>query len=196
MATTRIISLHGRKEQSVAQTLRDRINYAENPEKTDGGMLVSSYECLPESAADEFTISKYIYKASTSTVKEQAAEKDILAYMIRQSFKPGEITPEDADRLRPCHGVYKGKAPIYCHKHTDKAHIHNHVIFNSTTLDCDRKFSEPHQSGREVARISDRLCRERRLSVVEHPRQKGMAYKEWGCPAQRTKLERRTAGNH
>jgi len=56
---------------------------------------------------------------------------------------------------------------------------HNHVIFNSTTLDCDRKFFEPHQSGREVARISDLLCREHGLSVVEHPRQKGMAYKEW-----------------
>ena len=47
MATTRIISLHGRKGQSIAQTLRDRINYAENSEKTDGGRLVSSYECSP-----------------------------------------------------------------------------------------------------------------------------------------------------
>lgn len=82
MATTRIISLHGRKGQSIAQTLRDRINYAENPEKTDGGMLVSSYECLPESAADGFAVSKYIYKASNG--KEQAPEKDVLTYMIRQ----------------------------------------------------------------------------------------------------------------
>lgn len=76
MATTRIISLHGRKGQSIAQTLRDRINYAENPEKTDCGRLVSSYECSPETAADEFAASKYIYKAATG--KEQAPEKDVL----------------------------------------------------------------------------------------------------------------------
>ena len=153
--------------------------HAENPEKTEGGRLVSSYECLPKTAADEFAVSKYIYKASTG--KEQAPEKDVLAYMIRQSFKPGEITPEDANRIGYDLAMEftKGKHQFIVATHTDKAHIHNHVIFNSTTLDCDRKFSEPHQSGREVARISDRLCREHGLSVVEHPRQKGMAYKEW-----------------
>ena len=97
MATTRIISLHGRKGRSITQTLRDRINYAENPEKTNDGRLVSSYECSPETAADEFAADKYIYKASTE--KKQAPEKDVLAYMIRQSFKPGEITPEDANRI-------------------------------------------------------------------------------------------------
>lgn len=179
MATTRIISLHGRKGHSIAQTLRDRINYAENPEKTNGGRLVSSYECSPETAADEFATGKYIYKATTG--KEQAPEKDVLAYMIRQSFKPGEITPEDANQIGYDLAMEftKGNHQFIVATHTDKAHIHNHVIINSTTLDCDRKFSEPHQSGREVARISDRLCREHGLSVVEHPRQKGMAYKEW-----------------
>lgn len=179
MATTRIISLHGRKGQSIAQTLHSRINYAENPEKTDGGRLVSSYECSPETAAVEFAAGKYIYKATTG--KEQAPEKDVLAYMIRQSFKPGEITPEDANRIGYDLAMEftKGKHQFIVATHIDKAHIHNHVIFNSTTLDCDRKFSEPHQSGREIARISDRLCREHGLSVVEHPNQKGMAYKEW-----------------
>lgn len=179
MATTRIISLHGRKGRSITQTLRDRINYAENPEKTNDGRLVSSYECSSETAADEFAAGKYIYKASTG--KEQAPEKDVLAYMIRQSFKPGEITPEDANRIGYDLAMEftKGNHQFIVATHTDKAHIHNHVIINSTTLDCDRKFSEPHQSGREVALISDRLCREHGLSVVEHPRQKGMAYKEW-----------------
>ena len=101
--------------------------------------------------------------------------------MIRQSFKPGEITPEDANRIGYDLAMEftKGKHQFIIATHIDKAHIHNHVIFNSTTLDCDRKFSEPHQGGREIARISDRLCREHGLSVVEHPNQKGMAYKEW-----------------
>lgn len=179
MATTRIISLHGRKGQSTVQTLHARISYAENPEKTDGGRLVSSYECLPETAADEFAVSKYLYTASTG--KEQATEKDVLAYMIRQSFKPGEVTPEDANRIGYDLAMEftKGKHQFIVATHTDKAHIHNHVIFNSTTLDCDRKFSEPHQSGRAVAKISDRLCRENGLSVVENPKQKGLSYKEW-----------------
>ncbi|MCM1345446.1 MAG: relaxase/mobilization nuclease domain-containing protein [Lachnospiraceae bacterium] len=179
MATTRIISLHGRKGQSTVQTLLGRIDYAENPEKTDNGRLVSSYECLPETAADEFAVSKYLYTASTG--KEQAPEKDVLAYMIRQSFKPGEVTPEDANRIGYDLAMEftKGKHQFIVATHTDKAHIHNHVIINSTTLDCDRKFSEPHQSGRVVAKISDRLCRENGLSVVENPKQKGLSYKEW-----------------
>jgi len=132
-----------------------------------------------------------LLQASTSTKpspeKEQAPEKDVLAYMIRQSFKPGEITPEDANQIGYDLAMEftKGNHQFIVATHTDKAHIHNHVIINSTTLDCDRKFSEPHQSGREVARISDRLCREHGLSVVEHPRQKGMTYKEWDARQKR-----------
>ena len=179
MATTRIISLHGHKGQTIDQTLHDRIDYAKNPDKTQGGRLVSSYECLPNTAADEFAMSKYLYGALTG--KERPPSQDVLAYMIRQSFKPDEVTPEQANEIGYALAMEftKGEHQFIVATHTDKQHIHSHIIFNSTTLDCERKFANPHQCGRDVARISDRLCREHGLSVVENPKQKGKSYKEW-----------------
>lgn len=179
MATTRIISLHGHKGQTVAQTLHDRIDYAENPDKTQGGRLVSSYECQSETAADEFAASKYLYEALTR--KERPPSQDVLAYMIRQSFKPGEVTPEQANEIGYALAMEftKGEHQFIVATHTEKSHIHNHVIFNSTTLDCVRKFANPHQCGKNVAKISNRLCREQGLSVVENPKQKDKSYKEW-----------------
>ncbi len=161
------------------QTLRARINYAVNPEKTDGGHLVSFYECQPESAVEEFAASKDLYHLITQ--REREPSEDVLAYMIRQSFLPGEITPEKANEIGYALAMEftKGEHQFIVATHMDKEHIHNHIIFNSTTLDCDRKFANPHQCGKDVARISDRLCRENGLSVVENPQQKGQTYKEW-----------------
>ncbi len=179
MATTCIISLHGHKGQSVERTLHDRIDYAENSDKTEGGRLVSSYECQPETAAEEFAVSKMLYEIQTG--RKRPPSEDVIAYMIRQSFKPGEVTPAQANKIGHALALEftKGQHQFIVATHTDKAHIHNHLIFNSVTLDCDRKFANPHQCGRDVARISDRLCREHGLSVVENPKQKGKSYKEW-----------------
>lgn len=67
---------------------------------------------------------------------------DIIAYQIRQSFKPGEITPEEANRIgyETAMRWTKGQHAFIVATHVDKAHIHNHIIYNSTALSCDRKF--------------------------------------------------------
>ena len=51
--------------------------------------------------------------------------------------------------------------------HTDRAHIHNHIIFNSTALDGTRKFKDFHLSGLALQRLSDMICLEHNLSVIE-----------------------------
>lgn len=63
--------------------------------------------------------------------------------------------------------------------HIDKAHIHNHIIFNSTSLNCDKKFRDFLGSGKAVGRISDRLCLEYGLSIVQHPKGQGDHYGAW-----------------
>ena len=60
----------------------------------------------------------------------------------------------------------KGKHAFIVATHTDRAHIHNHIIFNSTSLDCTRKFRDFHLSGLALQRVSDRLCLEHGLSVI------------------------------
>ena len=95
MATTRIISMHVNQGKTIADCLTDRIDYSKNPEKTQGGELISAYECDPKTADAEFLYSKRQYK--TLTGREQ--QSDVIAYQVRQSFKPGEITPEEANRV-------------------------------------------------------------------------------------------------
>ena len=95
MATTRIISMHVSHGKTIADCLTDRIDYSKNPEKTQGGELISAYQCDPKTADAEFLYSKRQYQ--TVTGREQ--RHDVIAYQVRQSFKPGEITPEDANRV-------------------------------------------------------------------------------------------------
>ena len=95
MATTRIIPMHLNKGKTLAQCLADRTEYGMNPDKTEGGALISAFACEPETAVSEFALSKREYRELTGRVQES----DVIAYQVRQSFKPGEITPEEANRI-------------------------------------------------------------------------------------------------
>lgn len=95
MATTRIISMHVNQGKTIADCLASRIGYSKNPEKTQGGELISAYQCDPKTADAKFLFAKRQYK--TLTGREQ--QSDVIAYQVRQSFKPGEITPEEANRV-------------------------------------------------------------------------------------------------
>jgi len=177
MATTRIISMHVNQGKTIADCLTDRIDYSKNPDKTQGGELISAYQCDPKTADAEFLYSKRQYQ--TVTGREQ--RHDVIAYQVRQSFKPGEITPEDANRVgyEFAERFLKGRHAFFVATHTDKRHIHNHIIWNSTTLDCKRKFRDFLGSGRAVARLSDAICTEHRLSVIADPKRGKNHYGKW-----------------
>lgn len=164
MAATRLISLHINKGKTVAQCLADRTDYSENAAKTNNGEFISSYECDPKTADEEFLLSKRQYFHITG--REQ--KNDVIAYQIRQSFKPGEITPEEANRVgyELAMRWTKGNHAFIVATHIDKAHIHNHVIYNSTTLDCTHKFKDFFLSGLAVQKLSDRICVEHGLSII------------------------------
>ena len=132
MATTRIISMHVSHGKTIADCLTDRIDYSKNPDKTQGGELISAYECDPKTADAEFLYSKRQYQ--TVTGREQ--RHDVIAYQVRQSFKPGEITPEEANRVgyEFAERFLKGRHAFFVATHTDKKHIHNHIIMFSILL--------------------------------------------------------------
>ena len=83
-------------------------------------------------------MSKTQYKVITG--REQKRDVDVLCYQIRQSFKPGEISPEEANRVgyETAMRRTKGKYAFFVATHTDRQHIHNHIYYNSTSLDCTR----------------------------------------------------------
>ena len=165
MAATRLIAMHQNKGRSLQKCLKDRTDYAQNPEKTEGGELVSSYQCDPEFVEEQFASSKKEYLEITG----RKIVGDIIAYQIRQSFKPGEITPEEANKIgyETAMRWTKGQHAFIVATHVDKAHIHNHIIYNSTALSCDRKFRNFWFSGVALQRVSDLVCLENGLSVLE-----------------------------
>lgn len=177
MATTRLISMHKNKGKSVADCISDRIDYALNPDKTNGGKYVSSYECDLKTVKGEFILSKKIY--ANITGREQG--NDVILYQIRQSFKPGEISPELANKIgyELALKFTKGNHAFFVATHIDKSHIHNHIIYNSTSLDCTRKFRDFLGSGKAVGKISDRLCLENGLSIIENPKRGKNHYGKW-----------------
>lgn len=178
MAATRLIALHKNKGKSVAVCLKSRTDYAQNPDKTEQGQLVSSYKCSPLTVDEDFMLSKRQYELVTG----RRQKSDVIAYQIRQSFKPGEITAEEANKVgyELAMRFTKGKYAFLVATHTDREHIHNHIIYNSTALDCSRKFRDFLLSGLAVQRLSDLICLEHSLSVIEikpyRERQKRVLY--------------------
>ena len=170
MAATRLIAMHVNKGKSIGQCLKDRTDYAKNGEKTQGGQYVSSYACDPETADQEFLLSKKEYFRITG----RKISGDIIAYQIRQSFKPGEVTPEEANRIgyETAMRFTHGEHAFIVATHTDRAHIHNHIIFNSTNLSCDRKFKDSWFIALALQKLSDQICLEHCLSVIK-PRKPG-----------------------
>ena len=165
LAATRLIAMHVNKGKTIAQCLKDRTDYAMNEEKTEQGTYVSSYACNAEIADKEFTESKREYLQITG----RRPKGDIIAYQIRQSFKPGEITPEEANQVgyETAMRFTKGEHAFIVATHTDKAHIHNHVIFNSTNLACNRKFRDSWFIALALQKLSDLVCLEHGLSVIK-----------------------------
>ena len=164
MAATRLIPMHVNKGKTLAQSLGDRTDYAKNPEKTDKGELVTGYQCDPMTVDEEFMLSKRQYEQITG----RRQRHEVIAYQIRQSFKPGEITPEEANRLGQELALRftKGKYAFIVATHTDRAHVHNHIVFNSTSIDGTRKFKNFWLSSIALQRVSDLVCLENGLSVI------------------------------
>jgi hypothetical protein len=156
----------------------DRLDYDQKAEKTNDGELVSSYMCQPESAAEEFEASKRLYYQITG--RSQPKGRDVLMYRIIQSFKPGEITPEEANRIgyELAMRFTGGRHQFVVSTHVDKAHIHTHIEFNSTNLNCDGKFRDVKQSAMVLRRLNDELCRAHGHSVIENPKPSAKKQKE------------------
>ena len=178
MATTRLMPLHSGKGRTVAEALDRVTNYVENPEKTNGGDLVTAYQCNPSIADQEFLFSKRQYAVITGRERK---DNDVIAYHLRQSFKPGEITPELANKIGYdlAMSLTKGNHAFIVCTHVNKQHIHSHIVFNSTALDCTRKFRNFLGSSFAVRRISDMLCLENGLSVIAEPKPSRGSYGTW-----------------
>jgi len=108
-------------------------------------------------------------KAQFKATRELWGKNDgIQAHHVIQSFKPGEVTPEQANEIgrELAKEIAKGhEAVVYTH--TDKDHIHNHIVINSVSFEDGKKYQSTKKDLYNIREVSDRLCLERDLSVVK-----------------------------
>ncbi len=177
MATTTVMSVHVNKGKTPKQCVAAQLNYIINPAKTDGGKLISSHACMPETAVNEFMLYRQEYLENTG----RENENEVLVYHVRQAFKPEEITPEEANEIGKelASRMTNDQFAYVVATHIDKHHIHNHIIICSTDLDGQHKYRDVKQSAKDLAQISDSLCREHSLSVIQNPQDKTVTYDKW-----------------
>ena len=160
------------KIKPIKSTLSKALDYIQNPDKTDGKMLVSSFGCSYETADIEFeyTLSQALQKGNN------------LAFHLIQSFEPGETTPEQAHEIgrQLADMVTKGQHEYVLTTHIDKGHVHNHIIFCAVNFVDHHKYNSNRRSYYGIRNMSDKLCRENGLSVVVPGKgSKGKSYAEY-----------------
>ena len=160
------------KIKPVKSTLSKALDYIENPDKTDGKMLISSFGCSYETADIEFgyTLSQALDKGNN------------LAFHLIQSFAPGEVDYEKAHEIgkQLADAVTKGQHEYVVTTHIDKGHIHNHIIFCAVNFVDHHKYNSYKRSYYGIRNMSDKLCRENGLSVVVPGKgSKGKSYAEY-----------------
>jgi len=159
------------KIHAIKVTLGKAIDYICNPHKTDDQVLVSSFGCAPETADLDF-------KFTLSHTRSGSPNK---AFHLIQSFLPGEITSEEANRIGKelADHLLQGKYSYVLATHVDKKHIHNHIIFCAANNIDYGKYHDCRKSYYHLRNISDQLCQEHGKSVIHDFQERGKTYKEW-----------------
>ena len=166
------------KIHAIQATVHKAVNYICNPEKTDEGILISSFGCSPETAAFDF-------KFALSKTKQSDPNK---AFHLIQAFMPGEISYDEAHRIgvELADKLLEGKYSYIVSTHTDKGHVHNHIIFCAADNVNHEKYHDCKQTYRGIRRLNDELCRAHGLSIIDSYRKslsagtgRSKRYHEW-----------------
>ena len=178
------------------QGLEDVITYAVNTEKTRRGQsesmereLVGESEELMEQYVSGVNCAPTTAREEMIAVKKRFGKEDgIVAFHGYQSFAPGECNPEMAHEIgkKLAEELWGSQYQVLIATHLDKAnHLHNHFVVNSVSFLDGKRYHRTNQDYRDMRMVSDRLCKEYQLSVVQQPEQgKGKHYAEWQAEQQ------------
>ena len=166
------------KIHAVKSTVGKAIDYIKDANKTAGGSFIYTYGCGAETAALEFEI----------TAEGARGGGENLAYHIVQSFKPGEVTAEQCHEIgkRFAEKVLGGKYQYVLCTHTDREHLHNHIIFNAVSFEDHKRYRSDERSYYRMRDISDDLCREYGIGVVEQERGRRKKHRHQKRPTQKS----------
>lgn len=150
------------------QALADIIAYAADEKKTEKQYFTTGINCDVENAREQFNITKLSFNKTGG----------IVCGHCMQSFDGYEVTPEEAHEI----GVLMSKElwgdrfQIVVATHLNTNNVHNHIVFNSVSFVDGKRFHFCTEETMRIRAVSDRICRERNLSIIEHPEGKRVPY--------------------
>ncbi|NLD49120.1 MAG: relaxase/mobilization nuclease domain-containing protein [Clostridiaceae bacterium] len=170
------------KIHAIKATVNKAIDYITNPDKTDGMLLVSGYNCEADYAYLDFKMTETLAKEVNGDYTKTGGANNLAYHTIQSFSKTDKLTPEEAHEIgkKLADEMLQGKHEYIITTHIDKGHIHNHIIFNAVSFYDYTKFrSEPYKTAAKIRSISDRLCDEKGLNVIRQPKGKGKSRTEW-----------------
>lgn len=160
MAITKILNINCSTEGNPATHLKNALEYIQNPDKTEKCHLVGSVNCLPDSAYEQMLGTKRVYGKSG---KRQG-------YHVIISFPPDEaVTPEQARFVAEgfIGDILKGEYEAVYGIHTDKEHIHIHIIWNSVNLVTGEKYNSPKGNWKNhLQPVTNKYCEMLGLDIM------------------------------
>ena len=174
------------KKGQSAGSLEEAIDYAMNRDKTERSIFEDAIGCVCETA----------YQDMVATKKRYHKMDGVQGFHLVQSFAKGEVTPELAHRIgmELAKRLLQGKYEAVITTHLNTEHYHNHIVFNSVSMEDGKKYHSNSRSYYEdVRKASDALCLKYGLSVIEPKNGKGKSYAQWmaeqdGKPTWRTSI--------
>ena len=151
-----------------AEHLQSAIDYIMRPEKTEGGKYVHTYETVPAFASTDFLLTKNLGEWARASHREY--KNDVYAHHIVQSFHvDDDVTADEVYQvgIETAQELTKGRHEFVVCTHTDKDHLHNHIIFNACSFYDLKKFEWRKNTARELRDISDLIIMKHGLKVVE-----------------------------
>lgn len=173
MVVTKHFATHGKKYR------RRLIKYILNPDKTDNLKLVSdfgmsnyldfpSYEEMVEMYNVNFTNNDKLYESRND--RQEKDQQNIHAHHLIQSFSPEDnLTPEEINRIgyETMMELTGGRFRFIVATHTDKDHVHNHILINAIDRNSDKKLIWNYALERNLRMISDRISKMAGAKIIE-----------------------------
>ena len=160
MAITKILNIKESEGRNPASHLKNALEYIQNPDKTEECVLVGGINCLPDTAFEQMEETKNIFH---KTGKRQG-------YHVIISFSPEEkVTAEQAMYVLEhfAKDVLGDDYEVVYAVHTDREHMHGHLIWNSVSMTTGKKYNSPKSSWKNhLQPITNKYCDELGLSIM------------------------------
>ena len=160
MAITKILNIKESEGRNPASHLKNALEYIQNPDKTEECVLVGSINCLPDTAFEQMEETKNIFH---KTGKRQG-------YHVIISFSPEEkVTAEQAMYVLEhfAKDVLGDDYEAVYAVHTDREHMHGHLIWNSVSMTTGKKYNSPKSNWKNhLQPITNKYCDELGLSIM------------------------------